>query len=100
MDANRQHRLSQLRQGLPVQLDIGHESHCASTNDRKRERKAVLRRPNNRFGTAADANPGAQPAALDWWIHDLVRESAARAPRPGDWLLIEETHEQIEFLLE
>src|SRR5687768_3950277 len=100
MNANRQLWLSQLRQCAAVQIDVRLEARRAATDDREGQWQSMLCRAHDRLRAAADADPSAKPAAFDRWIHELICQPAAHAPRPRHRLLIEKLDEEIQLLLE
>ena len=63
VDADRQRRLAELGEGLVVELDVGGEAARVAADDGEREREAVAGGPHDRFGAAADADPGASGGA-------------------------------------
>ena len=87
MDADRLHRLAELRRGHG-----GRGRHRARTarvaaDDREHQRQVVAGRADDRLRAAADADPGLQRAGLDRREYALVRSGGrvcpARSPAPA-----------------
>ncbi len=73
--------LPQLLERLVIEVDEWLEPLRAAADDRERERQAVARGADDRLGTAADTDPGAQRPALDWRIDDLAAAGARASIR-------------------
>src|SRR5262245_14443848 len=100
MDGDRLHGLPELLERAVIELDVWQEPSRAAANDRERERQTVPRRAYDRLGTPADADPCPQLAVLNRRVDLLVRERGPCLTRPRDRRLVEQLHEQFEFLLE
>src|SRR5882757_7410635 len=100
MHADRLDRALELLEGALVEVDIGREPFWIAADDRQHQRQVVTRRAYHGLGAAADADPGFQPAVLDWRKHTLVVERRAQLALPVNRLLLQELGEQVELLLE
>ena len=98
MHADRQDRLVQLFGGAVVEVDELAEALGLAADDGQHQRQAVLHGAHHRFRTAADADPGLQPAALDRRIDGLVLQFRPHRALPGDGLLLQDFGEQVELL--
>ena len=100
MQADGKFRLTLLLERALVQLDKGCEALGAPGDDREHQRQAEARSAHDGLRAAADADPGGDVPRADRRAHELVRERGAEGSRPGDRLLTQQPHQQVEFLLE
>src|SRR6185436_3754068 len=98
--ADRLRRFAELGIGLVVELYEWTEARRIAADDREHERKIVARGAHHRLRTGADADPCAQPAAVDRREHALVLERRTQAALPGHGVGTHERSEQVELVLE
>src|SRR5216683_1930240 len=93
-------RLSVFLEGSLVELNQRQEPDRRPADNGQHEREAVARGSDNRLGTAANSNPHGQMALREGRAEVLVCERRAELSRPGDGLVSQQAHEQVELLLE
>ncbi len=98
--ADRVRDRAELVGGPPVQVDVRGEALRVAADDGEHERQAVARGAHHRLRRAADADPGGQAAGLGLGEHVGVVQRGAGGAAPGDRLLVQQLHEQLELLLE
>src|SRR5262249_49390722 len=99
VDADRLHRFAKLLERLEIEVDKRSKSRRRAADDGKHEREVVLRGAYNRFGAAADADPGLEFSVFDWRKTALVAERRPQLALPGHALLGGQRCEQAEFFL-
>jgi hypothetical protein len=82
-----------------IEIDKGPKAIGVAANNGKHKRQIVMRRANDGFRTAADADPGLERSAFDWWKYGLLGKGRARLSSPGDRLVPQECRKQIEFII-
>ena len=100
MQADRQLRLPELLEGALVELDVAGEALGIAADDRQHQRQAEAGGPHDRLRAAADAHPGRDVAVRDRRADELVGQRRAELARPGDGLVAQQAHEQVELLFE
>src|SRR5215203_3933684 len=100
MYGDRQLGTAELLERLAVEIDVRLEPFRVAADDRQRQGEAVARRPDDRLGTAADADPCAQRPVLDGRIDDLALQRWAGGPAPRHAARFEQLGEEPQFVLE
>ena len=100
MHRDRQRRQPEFVERAAIEVGERHEAGRRSADDRQRERQVVAGRPHHRLRTAADADPGRQPALFDRRVDTGDVERRARAALPLHRAVLEQGREKIELLLE
>nr|WP_262927745.1 hypothetical protein [Microbacterium sp. NIBRBAC000506063] len=85
---------------LAIQVHYGNEPFDGPANDAEHEGQAEPCSTDRGLGAAADAHPDGDRPCRHGWLEDLVHQRRAEAARPGDGLVAQQSHQQIEFLLE
>src|SRR5207253_508050 len=88
--------LSVLLEGSFVELDQRRESDRRPADDGQHEGEAVARGPDHRLWIAANANPYRQMPLREGRAEVLVGERGAELARPGDGLVSQQAHEQVQ----
>src|SRR5436853_553352 len=100
MQSNRQRRLAHFGERAAIEIRKGEETPRISSDDSEHQRQAVTRRTQHGLRGPADADPGLKPAGFGFRIDALIIQRRPRSTAPGDRLLLENSGEQIELLVE
>src|SRR3977135_3507795 len=94
------HLLAELVESWFVQLDERQDPDRRPADYGQHQREAVARGPDHRLGIAAKANPNWQVPLRERRTQVLVGEWGTEPARPGDGLVSQQAHKQVELLLE
>src|SRR6516165_799808 len=92
-------RFAELRVGAVIEIDVRAKAIWIAADDGQHQWQIVMRRANNGFWTATDANPRLEGVTFSRRIYALISEGRACQPSPRDWLVLQDRGKQIEFVI-